>query len=112
MGAPFTVACPAFPTNKRTVYLGHLFVGEQLLSDSPMRDHPLTPMRDANLGRVLGRQTKHKVGLVALPTGRQGAAAMKETFEKLKGAGYGYAIVHAVADEDLLTLGAACADLP
>ena len=81
---PFTVACPAFPTNKRTVYLGHLFVGEQLLSDSPMKDHPLTPMTDANLARVLGRQTKRKVGLVALPTVRQGAAAMREAFEKLK----------------------------
>src|SRR5436190_21477189 len=69
-GADFTVACPAFPTNKRTVYLGHLFVGEQLLSDSPMKDHPLTPMRDANLVRVLQRQTKRKVGLVPLATVR------------------------------------------
>jgi uncharacterized protein YgbK (DUF1537 family) len=108
----FTVACPAFPTNKRTVYLGHLFVGEQLLSDSPMKDHPLTPMRDANLVRVLGRQTKRKVGLVALPTVRQGAAAMREAFEKLKASGHGYAIVDAVADEDLFALGAACAGMP
>jgi uncharacterized protein YgbK (DUF1537 family) len=112
MGAPFTVACPAFPTNKRTVYLGHLFVGEQLLSDSPMKDHPLTPMRDANLARVLGRQTKRKVGLVSLPTVRQGAAALRKEFEKLKASGHAYAIVDAVADEDLLALGAACADLP
>jgi uncharacterized protein YgbK (DUF1537 family) len=112
MGASFTVACPAFPTNKRTVYLGHLFVGEQLLSDSPMKDHPLTPMRDANLARVLGRQTKRKVGLVALPTVRQGAAAMREAIADLKASGHGYAIVDAVADEDLLALGAACADLP
>jgi uncharacterized protein YgbK (DUF1537 family) len=71
LGDSFTVACPAFPTNKRTVYLGHLFVGEQLLSDSPMKDHPLTPMRDSNLQRVLGQQTKSKVGLIALPTVRQ-----------------------------------------
>lgn len=112
LGAPFTVACPAFPTNKRTVYLGYLFVGEQLLSDSPMKDHPLTPMRDANLARVLGRQTKRKVGLVALPTVRQGVAAMREAFDKLKASGHSYAIVDAVADEDLLALGAACAELP
>jgi len=111
MGELFTVACPAFPTNKRTVYLGHLFVGEQLLSDSPMKDHPLTPMRDANLARVLARQTTRKVGLVALPAVRQGAAAMRDAFEKLKASGHGYAIVDAVADEDLLALGAACADL-
>ena len=112
LGGSFTVACPAFPTNERTVYLGHLFVGEQLLSDSPMKDHPLTPMRDANLARVLGRQTRHKVGLVALPTVRQGAAAMRDAFEKLRASGHAYAIVDAVADEDLLALGAACADLP
>lgn len=112
MGESFTVACPAFPTNKRTVYLGHLFVGEQLLSESPMKDHPLTPMRDANLVRVLGRQTKRKVGLVALPTVRQGASAMREAFEKLKASGHAYAIVDAVADEDLLALGEACAQLP
>ena len=112
MGASFTVACPAFPTNRRTVYLGHLFVGEQLLSDSPMKDHPLTPMRDANLVRVLGRQTKHKVGLVALPTVRKGAAALRDAFVKLKDSGHLYAIVDAVADEDLLALGAACAELP
>ncbi len=112
MGAGFTVACPAFPTNRRTVYLGHLFVGEQLLSDSPMKDHPLTPMRDANLVRVLGRQTRRKVGLVALPTVRQGAAAMREAFAALAASGHGFAIVDAAADEDLLALGAACAQLP
>ena len=108
LGAGFTVACPAFPTNKRTIYQGHLFVGEQLLSDSPMKDHPLTPMRDANLVRVLGRQTRRKVGLVALPTVRQGAAAIQAAFAKLMDAGHAYAVVDAVADEDLLALGAAC----
>jgi uncharacterized protein YgbK (DUF1537 family) len=112
LGGGFTVACPAFPTNKRTIYQGQLFVGEQLLSDSPMKDHPLTPMRDANLVRVLGRQTKRKVGLVALPTVRQGAAAMRAAFEALRRSGHAYAIVDAVADEDLLALGAACAQLP
>jgi uncharacterized protein YgbK (DUF1537 family) len=112
MGAAFTVACPAFPTNRRTVYQGHLFVGEQLLSDSPMKDHPLTPMRDANLVRVLGRQTARKVGLVPLHVVRSGAAAMRATFTALRGSGYAYAIVDAVADEDLLTLGEASAELP
>lgn len=112
LGASFTVACPAFPTNKRTVYLGHLFVGEQLLSDSPMKDHPLTPMRDANLVRVLGRQTKRKVGLVPLPTVRQGADAMRAALSALRESGHGYAIVDAVADEDLLALGAACKGMP
>ena len=111
LGEAFTVACPAFPTNKRTVYLGHLFVGEQLLSDSPMKDHPLTPMLDSNLLRVLGRQTGRKVGLVALPTLRNGAAAMREAFVRLKSTGHAYAIVDAVTDEDLLELGSACSDM-
>ena len=66
LGAAFSIACPAFPANRRTLYLGHLFVGEELLSDSPMRHHPLTPMTDANLVRVFGRQTRRRVGLVAL----------------------------------------------
>ena len=111
-GESFTVVCPAFPTNKRTVYLGHLFVAEQLLSDSPMKDHPLTPMRDASLVRVLGRQTKRKVGLVTLATVRQGAAAMRAAFAELIASGHAYAVVDAVADEDLLALGAACKGLP
>jgi uncharacterized protein YgbK (DUF1537 family) len=112
MGTGFTVACPAFPTNRRTVYQGHLFVGEQLLSDSPMKDHPLTPMRDANLVRVLGRQARRKVGLVPLPTVRQGSGALREAFATLEASGHGYAVVDAVADEDLLALGAACAQMP
>jgi uncharacterized protein YgbK (DUF1537 family) len=77
-----------------------------------MKDHPLTPMRDANLVRVLGRQTKRKVGLVSLPIVRQGAAALREAFEALKRSGHAYAIVDAVADDDLLALGAACAGMP
>jgi uncharacterized protein YgbK (DUF1537 family) len=108
----FTVACPAFPTNRRTVYMGHLFVGDQLLAESPMKNHPLTPMRDANLVRVLGRQTRRRVGLVPLPTVRDGAAAIRAAFAELRRSGHGYAIVDAVADADLLALGAACHDMP
>jgi len=107
----FTIACPAFPETGRTIYLGHLFVGKQLLSDSPMRDHPLTPMRDANLVRVLGRQTRAKVDLVALATVRRGAAAVRAAFAELAAKVVGYAIVDAVEDNDLLILDEACADL-
>ena len=67
LGADFTIACPALPENGRAIYLGHLFVGEQLLSDSHMRHHPLTPMTDSNLVRVLQRQSKAPVGLVPYP---------------------------------------------
>ena len=72
-GQGFTIACPAFPTNQRTVFKGHLFVGDVLLSDSGMRNHPLTPMTDANLVRVLQAQTQRKVGLVAHEVVAQGA---------------------------------------
>jgi len=109
--ADFTVACPAFPETGRTIYLGHLFVGRQLLSDSPMRDHPLTPMSDANLVRVLGRQTKAKVDLVPLATVRQGPAAVRAAFAELAGKGIAYAIVDAVEDNDLLILDEAAFDL-
>ncbi len=110
-GAPLTIACPAFPTNKRTIYQGHLFVGDQLLSDSPMKDHPLTPMRDANLVRVLGGQTSRKVGLVPHAVVVQGAAAVETAFAEAQRNGIRYLIVDAISDADLLTIGAASADL-
>ena len=111
LGARFTIACPAFPTNKRTIYLGHLFVGDVLLSDSPMRDHPLTPMRDASLVRVLGRQTKRKVGLVPHEVVAGGADAIQAAFAKLEGNGVAHAVVDAIDDDDLMAIGAACRDL-
>jgi uncharacterized protein YgbK (DUF1537 family) len=111
LGADFTIACPAFPENGRTIYKGHLFVGDVLLSDSPMKDHPLTPMTDANLVRVLARQTKREVGLVEHKTVRRGAAAIRARFDELRAGATAYVIVDALADEDLMAIGAACADL-
>jgi 3-dehydrotetronate 4-kinase len=106
LGADFTVFCPAFPENGRTVYRGYLFVGEVLLSESGMRDHPLTPMRDPNLRRVLARQARGKVGLIPLATVSRGAEAVRVDFARMRGEGYGHAILDAVDDEDLLTLPA------
>ena len=111
LGEIFAIACPAFPENKRTIYLGHLFVGDVLLSDSSMRHHPLTPMTDANLVRVLGRQTKAKVGLVPLGVVSRGPQAIAEDFARLRADGVRYAIVDAVVDRHLLDIGAACADM-
>ncbi|MEC9368020.1 MAG: 3-oxo-tetronate kinase, partial [Pseudomonadota bacterium] len=105
----FAIACPAFPATGRTIYKGHLFVGDVLLSQSSMRDHPLTPMRDSDLVAVLGRQTTHKVGLVPYETVRQGAKAVGTRFDALKAEGVRYAVVDILADEDLMTLGEACA---
>ena len=112
MGTDFTIACPALPQNGRTVYRGHLFVGDALLSESSMRDHPITPMRDANLVRVLGRQTARRVGLVRWPTVQHGPNAIRAEFARLRADGVAYAIVDAVDDDDLLDIGTACAELP
>src|SRR5690606_6918734 len=111
LGADFTIACPALPENGRTVYLGHLFVGEQLLSETHMRHHPLTPMTDSNLVRVLQRQSKEPVGLVPYPVVERGPEAIRARFADLRGAGIRQAIADAVSDRHLLALGAAVADL-
>jgi uncharacterized protein YgbK (DUF1537 family) len=111
LGQGFTVACPAFPETGRTIYRGHLFVGDALLSDTHMRDHPLTPMRDANLVRVLGRQTRHRVGLVPYEVVRAGAGAIKARFAALRADGVRHAVVDVLEDSHLLRIGEACAEL-
>ncbi len=108
----FTIACPAYYDNARTVFRGHLFVGDALLSESGMRDHPLTPMRDSNLVRVLQRQTRRKVGLVRYDTVHQGAAAIQRSYDQLAGEGVEIAIVDAISDDDLRAIGASCSDMP
>lgn len=111
IGASFTVFNPAFPTNKRTVYQGYLFVGDVLLSESGMRHHPLTPMTDPSLVRVLQRQTQHRVGLVPYTTIAQGSEAVIAAFQKLQAQGVRHAVLDTLSDEHLFTLGEACADL-
>ncbi|MCA3287350.1 MAG: four-carbon acid sugar kinase family protein [Roseomonas sp.] len=109
LGSGFALACPAFPTNGRTIYLGHLFVGNALLNESGMENHPLTPMTDANLVRVLGRQTDGAVGLVPFNIVEQGAAATRQAMMRLGEQGRRYAIVDAVTDQHLLAIGEAAA---
>lgn len=111
LGTTFTVATPAFPDNGRSVFKGHLFVGDVLLSDSSMRDHPLTPMKDANLVRVLQAQCQARVGLVDHRVVRQGPEAIKQRFAQLRQEGVSLAVVDAIDNEDLFTLGAATADM-
>jgi uncharacterized protein YgbK (DUF1537 family) len=112
LGSNFTIACPAFPANQRTIYRGHLFVGDLLLSDSPMKDHPLTPMRDANLVRVLGRQVRSKVGLVAQATVSAGAVAIADAFATLQRDGHRFAIVDAISNDDLMAIGKVIRGMP
>ena len=108
----FTIACPAFPANGRTIYQGYLFVGDVPLHESGMRDHPLTPMTDANLVRVLQQQVRGKVGLTPQRVVEQGSAAIGERFAFLQEAGCNMTIVDAVSERDLHAIGAACAALP
>jgi len=104
------IYCPAFPENGRTIFFGHLFVGDILLSDSPMRHHPLNPMTDASLVRVLSRQTEHKVGLVPLKQVQAGSASLRDALDKLAADGVRHVIVDAVADTDLGIIGEAVGD--
>jgi uncharacterized protein YgbK (DUF1537 family) len=112
LGADFTIATPAFPDNQRTVFKGHLFVGDVLLSDSGMRNHPLTPMTDPNLVRVLQAQCRRKVGLIDYKTVAAGERAISARIAQLRAEGVGIAVVDALANEDLLRLGPALKDLP
>ncbi len=112
VGGDFTIFCPAFPENGRTIFNGYLFVGDGLLSESGMRHHPLTPMTDPSLVRVLARQTPHRVGLVRFADVRRGPEAIRAAFAGLRAQGVRHAIVDAVGDEDLRAIGAAMADLP
>jgi uncharacterized protein YgbK (DUF1537 family) len=109
LGCGFSLHCPAFPTNGRTVYLGHLFVGNALLNQSGMERHPLTPMTDANLVRVLSRQTDGMVGLVGFPVVERGADAVRDALTRLKEDGRRHAIVDAVTDAHLVSIGEAAA---
>ena len=111
LGTDFTVATPAFPDNARTVFKGHLFVGDVLLAESGMRNHPLTPMLDSNLVRVLQAQCKHPVGLLDYSVVAQGEAAIGQRIEQLRAQGVRIAIVDALSNADLLVLGRALAGL-
>ncbi len=104
------IACPAFPENGRSIYRGHLFVGDVLLNESGMEHHPLTPMRDANIVRVLQSQTSGKVGLVRYDQVMRGAQSVRDAFAALRSDGCQFAIVDAVSDADLHVIGEACAE--
>jgi uncharacterized protein YgbK (DUF1537 family) len=110
LDATVVPVCPAFPTNGRTIYQGYLFVGDSLLSESGMARHPLTPMTDASLVRVLGRQSRYPVTLVAHRTVAEGADAVGQALGSVSHRGY--AIVDAVTDDDLRTLAVAARHLP
>jgi uncharacterized protein YgbK (DUF1537 family) len=109
-GEQIVLVTPAFPETGRTVYQGNLFVGLVPLNESPLKDHPLNPMHDSNLVRVLARQSRTKVGLVNLASLSRGADAVRARLAELAGQGVGAAIIDAVFDSDLEVIGAVAAD--
>ncbi|MPV36286.1 3-oxo-tetronate kinase [Georgenia subflava] len=106
-----TVVCPSFPANGRTVYQGHLFVGSQPLDESPMRHHPLTPMTDSNLVRLMAAQTRATVGLVPLQEVHRGSSALREVLMSRARDGVRHLVVDAVTDDDLRTVAEAAGHL-
>lgn len=112
LGATQTIYCPAFPENGRSIYMGNLFVGEQPLAESPMKDHPLTPMRDSNLMRLLAPQVRGRVGLVPRPVVAQGAGALRDRLATLAREGVAHVVVDAVSQDDLTIIATACQDMP
>jgi 3-dehydrotetronate 4-kinase len=109
-GDAIVLVTPAFPETGRTIYKGNLFVGSVPLNESPLKDHPLNPMHDSNLVRVLARQSKIKIGLVELATLTQGPDAVRKKLADLAGRGIGAVIVDAVFDSDLETIGTVALD--
>ncbi|WP_455296745.1 3-oxo-tetronate kinase [Brucella pituitosa] len=107
LGEKRTIACPSFPANGRTVFQGHLFVGNQLLSESPLRDHPLTPMHDPNLVRVLQKQSENVVSLISHQVVTSGSDKIENALVGLNG----IAIIDAIDDRDLRAIGRAIKDL-
>lgn len=112
LGAQQTIYCPAFPENGRSIFMGNLFVGQQPLAESPMKDHPLTPMTDSNLMRLLAPQVTGTTGLVDRLTVARGAPDIDAALARLADDGVAHVIVDAVADADLQEIATACRDMP
>lgn len=112
LGTTQTIYCPAFPENGRSIFMGNLFVGEQPLAESPMKNHPLTPMTDSNLMRLLEPQVTKPVGLANRLTVAKGTEALKARLNTLAEEGVSHVVVDAVSNDDLTTIAAACMDMP
>ena len=112
LGTDQTIYCPAFPENGRSIFMGNLFVGQQPLAESPMKDHPLTPMRDSNLMRLLAPQVRKPVGLADRLTVAQGPVALRGALDQLRAEGVAHVVVDAVANADLEIIAETCRDMP
>jgi 3-dehydrotetronate 4-kinase len=104
LGETKTVFCPAFPENNRSIYQGHLFVGDVLLNASGMENHPLTPMKNADLRAVLHAQSRLKVGHIAYKTIAKGAIDIKKALKENEASLF---ILDAITNQDLREIGKA-----
>ncbi|HFO2449973.1 TPA: 3-oxo-tetronate kinase, partial [Klebsiella pneumoniae] len=111
LGETRTVISPALPVNGRTVYQGYLFVGEQLLNESGMRHHPVTPMEDAHLGRLIERQGRGKAALIAWPIVARGPEAVAAALAAVNDPAVRYVVLDALSEQDLLTQGVALREM-
>jgi len=111
LGETTTIVCPASPEHGRTMYLGHLFVHDRLVSESSMRHHPLTPMTDPNIGRVLGRQTDGNVERLSMSTLRGGPSAVRTVVADMRASGIRHLVTDALDDRDLEVIANGCSDL-
>jgi uncharacterized protein YgbK (DUF1537 family) len=111
LAVPFTIACPAFPATGRTVYRGHLFVGDRLLAESSMRHHPLTPMRDSDVVRLLQAQTTLPVSLIDETTVVRGTHELARVLRDRVNGPPSIAVIDAISHDDLVTIGRAARDL-
>ncbi|WP_429817482.1 3-oxo-tetronate kinase [Ensifer sp. B1-9] len=112
MKAGLTVVCPALPANGRTVYMGHLFVTDKLLSDSPMRNHPLTPMLESSLVKLMAAQSRLKVALIPHEAVAGGVEAISRAYASARSEGSQVLVVDALSDKDLRVIGESLADFP
>ena len=112
LGTDQTIYCPAFPENGRSIFMGNLFVGQQPLAESPMKDHPLTPMQDSNLMRLLAPQVTGRVGLADRLTVAKGPDALRRELAEQRAKGIAHVVVDAVANADLDIIAEACRDMP
>jgi uncharacterized protein YgbK (DUF1537 family) len=112
LGTEQTIYCPAFPENGLSIFMGNLFVGRQPLAESPMKDHPLTPMRDSNLMRLLEPQVTCPVGLADRLMVARGPETLRNELDRLKTNGVAHVVVDAVANADLEIIAEACRDMP
>ncbi|MCL4158864.1 UNVERIFIED_CONTAM: hypothetical protein GTU68_019586 [Idotea baltica] len=111
LNASKVIVCPAFPGTGRSIYQGHLFVNDHLLNESGMQNHPITPMEDSDLRRVMQAQCKAKVGHVAYADVASGAQRLLEKLNEQEQAGHLFIVVDAISDDDLLEIGKAVCDV-